>query len=108
MAYYSVIDEIKDKILSGYYGVDAQNFLCKFPEADINASYEIFVCEKCKHPTNRHHIVMSGGEETFEIKYKCKKCSAEMKYVESPDLLTCPKCKKETLKLVNDEYMLWD
>jgi len=108
MIYFSVVEEVKDKILSGFYGEDAQKFLNDNPNADIDLSNEIFVCEKCKCYTNEYRILLLGVNETFEIKYKCRKCSAEMKYVESPDLLICPKCKKETLKLVDDEYILWD
>ena len=108
MLYFSVVEEVKDKIMSGFYGEDAQKFLNDNPRADIDLSNEIFVCEKCKRYTNEYRILLLGGDETFEIKYKCSKCSAEMKYIESPSSLTCPKCKKETLKLVDDEYILWD
>ncbi len=108
MLYFSVVEEVKDKILSGFYGKDAQKFLNDNPKADIDLSNEIFVCEKCKRYINDYHILLLGDNECFEIKYKCHKCSAEMKQAESPSSLICPKCKKETLKLVDDEYILWD
>lgn len=72
--YFDFLEKTKKEIINGKYGHKAQQFYESHPNAEIDARYEVYYCEECKHIKQGVDLKMVDVDNTFQKEYLCGKC----------------------------------
>lgn len=99
---YREIFEMRDRIRKKYNDVKER------------PQHALYICDECEFWANKldvKFIVQDKQKDmVYEYKYKCPKCSHELKKISEEEIIShikCPKCESKDLG-INMGWMLWD
>ena len=113
--YISFLEEIKNYVLVGKFGKEAQAFIMEHPDCEFDARNEVYFCNACKYLKQGVEINMSYGGKSFTKQYRCGKCRKAMmkpmklntkSQYEKLYKIPCKRCEYSEHILV--DFLMWD
>lgn len=113
--YFSFLKEVKEDVIAGKYGKDAQAFIAEYLDCEFDARNEIYFCNHCKYIKQGVEINMTCGDKSFQKQYRCGKCrkvimkpvklNTENQYKKLTEI-PCKRCGDSEHIMV--DFLMWD
>ena len=111
----SFLEEVKNDVLVGKYGKEAQAFISEYPNCEFDTCSEIYFCNACKYLKQGVDINMTYEDKSFTKQYRCGKCRKtimkplKLKTKQQYEKLYKIPCKKcgDSEHIVVD-FLMWD
>lgn len=113
--YYAFLQEVKEDVIAGKFGKEAQSFITDYPDCEFDARNEVYFCNDCRYLKQGVEINMSYGDKSFAKQYRCGKCrktimkplklKTERQY-KKLSRIPCKKCGDSEHITVN--FLMWD
>lgn len=108
--YAAFLEETKKEVCDGKYGDALKQAIETFPDAEIEARYEIYYCSHCNELEQGVDIKISYGDKIFKNEHICGKCSKRLQIAEKNyrelQKLPCPSCGATDSCEVG--FLMWD
>lgn len=113
--YYAFLQEVKEDVIDGKFGKEAQAFIADYPDCEFDARNEVYFCNHCKYLKQGVEINMTYGDKSFQKQYRCGKCrkvimkpvklNTEMQYKKLTQI-PCKKCGDS--EHITVDFLMWD